>query len=111
MILFTKTFERLIYSGVMNGEVRESHKEDIYLAVAVLFYRDYHGRIIKWTQHTGFLTIAGMARVVERNHGNDSKRLGSKSSVFIAVWRNLIIGLHFYFYERKTKQMRACVIL
>ena len=31
-----------------------------------------HGRIIKWTQHIGFLTLAEMARVVERNHGNDS---------------------------------------
>ena len=34
-----------------------------------------HGRIIKWTQHIGFLTLAGMALiVVEENHGNDSKR-------------------------------------
>ena len=33
-----------------------------------------HGRIIKWTHHIGFLTQAGMARVVEGNHGNDSKR-------------------------------------
>ena len=30
-----------------------------------------HGRIIKWTQHIGFLTLAEMARIVERNHGND----------------------------------------
>ena len=33
-----------------------------------------HGRIIKWTQHIGFLTLAGMERVVEGNHGNDSKK-------------------------------------
>ena len=33
-----------------------------------------HGRIIKWTQQIGFLTLAGMARVVKGNHGNDSKR-------------------------------------
>ena len=33
----------------------------------------YHGCIIKWTQHIGFLTLAGMARVVEGNHGNNSK--------------------------------------
>ena len=33
-----------------------------------------HGRIIKWTQHIRFLTLAGMARVVEGNHGNDTKR-------------------------------------
>ena len=33
-----------------------------------------HGRIIKWAQHIGFLTLAGMAQVVEGNHGNDSKK-------------------------------------
>ena len=32
-----------------------------------------HGRIIKWTQHIGSLTLAGIAPVVEGNHGNDSK--------------------------------------
>ena len=32
-----------------------------------------HGRIIKWTQHTGFLTLAEIAQVVEYNHGIDSK--------------------------------------
>ena len=37
-------------------------------------YTKFHGRIIKWTQHIGFLTLAGMARVVEGIHGNDSKR-------------------------------------
>ena len=35
--------------------------------------RYYHGRIIKWTQHIGFLTLAGMVRVAEGNHGNYSK--------------------------------------
>ena len=34
-----------------------------------------HGRIIKWTQHISFLTLAGNARVVE---GNDSKRKVSR---------------------------------
>ena len=29
-----------------------------------------HGRIIKWTQHIGFLTLAGMDTVIEGNHGN-----------------------------------------
>ena len=33
----------------------------------------FHGRIIKWAQHIGFLTLAGMERVVEGNHGNDLK--------------------------------------
>ena len=32
-----------------------------------------HGCIIKWTQHIGFLTLAGMERVIEENHGNDLK--------------------------------------
>ena len=32
-----------------------------------------HGRIIKWTHHIGFLTLAEMAQVVEGIHGNDSK--------------------------------------
>ena len=32
-----------------------------------------HGRIIKWTQHIGFLTLARMERVIEGNHGNDLK--------------------------------------
>ena len=49
-----------------------------------------HGRIIKWTQYIGFLTLAEIAQVIEGNHGNDSKE-GSKNSVFIAVWRNLIM--------------------
>ena len=33
-----------------------------------------HLSIIKWIQQIGFLTLAGIARVVEGNHGNDSKR-------------------------------------
>ena len=32
-----------------------------------------HGRVIKWIQHMDFLTFAGMARVVEKNYGNDLK--------------------------------------
>ena len=32
-----------------------------------------YGRIIKWTQHVGFSILTGMERVVEGNHGNDSK--------------------------------------
>ena len=41
--------------------------------VTVNPYANKHGRIIKWTQHIGFLTLAEMARVVEGNHGNNSK--------------------------------------
>ena len=33
-----------------------------------------HGRIIKWTQHIGFLTLTEIAQVIEGNHVNDSKR-------------------------------------
>ena len=33
----------------------------------------HHERIIKWTQHIGFLTLAGIERVVEENHGNNLK--------------------------------------
>ena len=33
-----------------------------------------HGRFIKWTQHIGFLTLAGMEPVIEGNHGKNSKR-------------------------------------
>ena len=33
----------------------------------------YHEHIIKWTQHIGFLTLAGMEKVSEGNHENDLK--------------------------------------
>ena len=36
-------------------------------------YSNIHGRIIKWTHHIGFLTLVGVATVVEGNHANDSK--------------------------------------
>ena len=39
----------------------------------IYFGLNNHGRIIKWTQRIGFLTLAGMERVVEGNHGNDLK--------------------------------------
>ena len=44
-----------------------------------------HGRIIKWTQHIGFLTLDEMARVVEGNHGNDLKEGYQKFCVY-RVW-------------------------
>ena len=47
----------------------------------LLFFCPAHGRIIKWTQHVSFLTLAVMERVVEGNYGNDLKE--SKSSVLI----------------------------
>ena len=50
-----------------------------------------HGFIIKQTPHVGFLTLAGMPRVVERNHGLDSQRKGRNYAAFIEVWRDWII--------------------
>ena len=51
-----------------------------------------------------------MARVVEGNHGNDSKRRVARI-LRLSNFAKFDYNLHFYFYERKTKQMRACVIL
>ena len=36
-------------------------------------YCNNQGRIIKWSQHIVFLTLAEMERVIEGNHGNDLK--------------------------------------
>ena len=44
-----------------------------------------YGRIIKWTQHIGFLTLAGMDRVVEGNHRNDLKE-GLREFCVYRVW-------------------------
>ena len=41
------------------------------VAIGSKYYQ--HGCIIKWTQHIGFITLIGMAHVVEGNHENDSK--------------------------------------
>ena len=49
-----------------------------------------HGRFIKLTQHIGFLTLAGMERVIEGNHGNDVKE-GQQEFCVYRVWQNLII--------------------
>ena len=58
-----------------------------------------HGRIIKWTQHVGFLTLAGIAQVVEGNHGNDSKRRVARI-LYLSSLAKFHYSLHFYFYER-----------
>ena len=57
-----------------------SHNKDAWLFTILFFNQpfylrgqDTYGRIIKWTQHISFLTLAGMERVVERNHGNGLK--------------------------------------
>ena len=67
-----------------------------------------HGRIIKWTHHIGFLTLAEIEQVIEGNHGNVSKE-GSKYSVLIAVWRNFIIGYIFIFMSLNITN--ACTIV
>ena len=62
-----------------------------------------HGHIIKWTQYIGFLTLAGMAQVVEGNHGNNFKRRVAR----ILCLSNLTkfdYSFHFYFYERKQNK-------
>ena len=58
-----------------------------------------HGHI-KWTQHIGFLILAGMARVVERNHGNDSKRRVARILCLLNLAK-FDYSFNFYFYERK----------
>ena len=62
-----------------------------------------HGRIIKWTQHIGFLTLAGMARVIEGNHGNDSKK-GYQEYCISCRLAKFDYSLHFYFYELKQNK-------
>ena len=51
-----------------------------------------------------------MYPVVERNHGKNSKRRQQEFSVYRSLAK-FDYSLHFYFYERKSKQMRACVIV
>ena len=62
-----------------------------------------HGRIIKWIQHIGFLTLAGMARVLEGNYGNNSKRKVARI-LCLSSLAKFIYSLHFYFYERKQNK-------
>ena len=50
-----------------------------------------------------------MERVVEGNDGNDSEE-GSKNSVFIAVWRNFILGYIFIFMSLNITNARMCYI-
>ena len=51
-----------------------------------------------------------MDPVVEGNHGKNSKRRVART-LCLSSLAEFHFTLHFYFYERKTKQMRACVIL
>ena len=38
----------------------------MFLFYYFFYLNDFHGRIIKWTQHVSFLTLAEMARSVAR---------------------------------------------
>ena len=62
-----------------------------------------HGRIIKWTQHISFLKLAGMAPVLEGNHGYDSKRKVARILCLFSLAK-FDYSLHFYFYERKQNK-------
>ena len=62
-----------------------------------------YGRIIKWTKHIGFLTLAGMAPVVEGNHGNDFKRRVARILCLSSLVK-FDDSVHFYFYERKQNK-------
>ena len=59
-----------------------------------------HGRIIKWTQHIGFLTLAGMGLVIEGNHEKNSKRKAAR----ILCLSKFDYSLYFYFYEHKQNK-------
>ena len=77
----------------------------------VLKITDYinHGRITKWTQHISFLTLAGMERVVEGNHGNDSK--GLQEFCVYRIWRNLIKAYIFIFMSESKTNACMCYIV
>ena len=60
------------------------------------FLGSTRGRIIKWTQLIGFLTLTEMERVIEGNHGNDLKERWQEFCVY-RVRRNLIIAYIFIF--------------
>ena len=48
-------------------------KNQRWQPIILIYFYFIHGRIIKWTQHIGFLTLAEIAQVIEGNHGYHSK--------------------------------------
>ena len=54
-----------------------------------------HGRIIKWTHHIVFLTLAGMEQVVEGNRKNDLKE--GKQEFCVSSLAKFDYSLYFYF--------------
>ena len=94
------------------GRAKSSAEAELIWSELIIFRSvcDSHGLIIKWTQHIGVLTLAGMARVVEGNYGNNSKKRVVGISVFI-VFGKIWLQFTFLFLWAQTKQMRAYVIL
>ena len=74
-----------------------------YLIQLHFYLWKYHRRIIKWTQHIDFLTLAGITRAVERNYGNNSKRRVARI-LCLSSLAKFDYSLHFYFYERKQNK-------
>ena len=66
----------MIRSLIGNVGQVPAHTHDVIMNVIDLIFiaNIYHGHIIKWTQHIGFLTLDEMVRVIKGNHENDSKR-------------------------------------
>ena len=54
-----------------------------------------------------FLTLTGMARVVEGNRGNDSKRRVARI-LYLSSLAKFDYCLHFYFYDHKQNK---CVLV
>ena len=73
------------------------------------FLGSTRGRIIKWTQLIGFLTLAVMERVVEGNHGNNLKE-GQQEFCVYRVWRNFIIVYIFSFMSVNKSNACMCYI-
>ena len=67
-----------------------------------------HGRIIKWTYHIGFFILAGMDPVIEGNHRKNSETRVARILCLSSLAK---FDYSFYFYERKTKHMRAYIIV
>ena len=82
------------------------HKKS-YLCHFIKAIRKSHGRIIKWTQHVSFLTLAGMEWVVEGNHRNDSK----EEFCVYRVCRNLIMVYIFIFMSVNKTNACMCYIV
>ena len=64
---------------------------------------DTHGRIIKWTQCIGFLTLIEIAQIVESNLWSNSKEGYQEFWIYCSLAK-FDYSLHFYFYESKQNK-------